>query len=75
MQAKIAENYFVQVGQEVGILGLALFVWINVLLGKMLLENRDKNLMKPVLFTTLIGLTLVSISFTIHSGPTRGRRC
>lgn len=60
-KAKIAENYFVQVGQEVGILGLVLFVWINVLLGKMLLDNRSKNLMKPVLFTTLIGLTVVSM--------------
>lgn len=60
-KAKIAENYFVQVGQEVGILGLALFVWINVLLGKMLLDNKNKELMKPVLFTTLIGLTVVSM--------------
>lgn len=60
-KAKIAENYFVQVGQEVGILGLGLFIWINVLLGMALLENRDKSLMKPVLFTTLIGLSVVSM--------------
>ncbi len=58
---KLAENYFVQVGQEVGILGLGLFIWINVLLGQALLKNRDKSFMKPVLFTSLIGLTVVSM--------------
>ncbi len=58
---KVSENYFVQVGQEVGILGLALFVWINVLLGKMLLDKRNEDLMKLVLFATLIGLTMVSM--------------
>ncbi len=60
-KAKIAENYFVQVGQEVGIIGMALFIWINVLLGKLLLKNRGNSLMKPVLFTTLIGLSVVSM--------------
>ncbi len=31
--ARIAENYFLQIGQEVGVLGMALFVAINVLVG------------------------------------------
>ena len=59
--ARISENYFVQVGQEVGVVGLALFIWINVLLAQALLHKRDEEIMKPVLFSALIGLTVVSM--------------
>jgi len=59
--AKISENYFVQIGQEVGVVGMVLFIWINVLLAKMLLTNQRRSLMKPVLFSTLIGLSIVSM--------------
>ncbi len=60
-KVKLSENYFLQIGQEVGVVGLALFVWINVLLGKALLQGREKNYMKPVLFASLIGLSVVSM--------------
>ncbi len=57
--ARIAENYYLQIGQEVGIVGMALFVAITVLVGKQLL--RSKNALAQVLFASLVGITVINL--------------
>jgi hypothetical protein len=58
--ARIAENYFIQVGQETGWLGLTLFTLINVGVGYLLWLRRDDPLALS-LFASLIGLTLINM--------------
>ena len=58
--ARIAENYFIQVGQEVGWLGLALFMAINVGVGILLWSRRSKPLALGLL-AALIGVSIVSL--------------
>jgi O-antigen ligase/polysaccharide polymerase Wzy-like membrane protein len=60
--ARIAENYFLQIGQEVGWLGLGLFLAINVLLARELWRRRDDIERLPlVLLASLAGLTIVNL--------------
>jgi hypothetical protein len=54
--ARIAENYFLQIGQEVGILGMALFIAINFLVAAKLWVRRQDPL-ALILLVSLIGLT------------------
>lgn len=58
--ARISENYFIQIGQEVGILGLLLFVAINIGIARELWVRRDQ-LLSLVLLTSLAGLTLINL--------------
>jgi len=58
--ARIAENYFLQIGQEAGILGMLLFIAITVLVGKMLYERRADPL-ALALFASLIGISFVNL--------------
>lgn len=58
--AQIAENYYVQIGQEVGWLGLAMFILINVGVGYLLFLRRADPLALS-LFASLIGLTLINM--------------
>ena len=58
--ARIAENYFIQVGQEVGVVGLAVFIAINSYVGVLLWRARDNYLAKIAL-AALIGLTMVNL--------------
>jgi hypothetical protein len=58
--ARIAENYFVQIGQEAGIAGLGLFVVINVLVARNLWQRRA-GLLPQVLLASLIGISLVNL--------------
>jgi O-antigen ligase/polysaccharide polymerase Wzy-like membrane protein len=57
---RIAENYFVQIAQETGWLGLAMFVLINTGVGALLYMRRDDPLALS-LFASLIGLTFISL--------------
>lgn len=57
---RIAENYFVQVAQETGWLGLGLFVLINVGVGYLLWLRRADPLALS-LFASLIGLTFINL--------------
>jgi O-Antigen ligase len=57
---RIAENYFLQVGQEIGILGMGLFIAINIMIGRLLWQRRDDPL-ALALFASLIGLTFVNL--------------
>jgi O-antigen ligase len=60
--ARISENYFLQIGQEAGMLGLGLFVAINVLIGKALWDQRaEQDQLALILFVSLIGLTFVNL--------------
>lgn len=59
-QPRIAENYFIQITQETGWLGLGLFVVINLGVGYLLWLRRDDPLALS-LFASLIGLTFVNL--------------
>jgi O-antigen ligase len=57
---RIAENYYLQIGQEVGVAGMAVFAAINILIGKELWKRRQDPLSK-ILLATLIGLSVVNM--------------
>lgn len=57
---RIAENYYIQVGQEIGWLGLLLFLLINVGVGYILWLHR-KNRLALVLFASLIGISFINL--------------
>lgn len=59
-QPRIAENYFIQVTQETGWLGLTLFVLINAGVGYLLWLRRADPLALS-LFASLIGLTFINL--------------
>lgn len=59
-QPRIAENYFLQIGQEVGILGMALIIGIMALVGYELWQRRDEQL-TMILLVSLIGLTFINL--------------
>ncbi|HEY1835410.1 MAG TPA: O-antigen ligase family protein [Candidatus Saccharimonadales bacterium] len=60
--ARIAENYFLQIGQEAGWLGLAIFLAINILLAKELWKRRaEPDRLPLVLLVSLAGLTFVNL--------------
>lgn len=58
--ARIAENYYLQIGQEIGILGMVIFVSINFLVARSLWLRRSEALCK-ILLASLIGLTFVNL--------------
>lgn len=57
---RIAENYYVQIAQETGWLGFALFALINIGVGLLLWIRRDDPLALS-LFAALIGLTFINL--------------
>ncbi len=57
---RIAENYYVQIAQETGVIGLALFLTILVLVA-VELYRREYDSLARVLFSSLIGLSLVGL--------------
>jgi hypothetical protein len=57
---RLAENYFIQIGQEVGWIGLAMFLLINVGVGYLLFVHRGDPLALS-LFASLIGLTFINM--------------
>lgn len=58
--ARIAENYFVQIGQETGWIGLLLFGAINVVVARALWRRRHQPLALG-LFAALVGVTFVNL--------------
>ncbi len=62
--ARIAENYFLQIGQEVGIIGLGLFLVINIILLARFWDQRTTVLGLGML-ASLVGLTF--INFVSHA--------
>jgi len=59
-KVELAEDYFIQIGQEVGWLGTALFIFINVLLALQLWSRRQDPLALGLL-AALVGLTFVNL--------------
>jgi len=57
---RIAESYFLQIGQEVGTVGMALFIAINLLVAKELWARRNDQLAK-ILLASLVGITFVNL--------------
>ncbi|HSX04868.1 MAG TPA: O-antigen ligase family protein [Candidatus Saccharimonadales bacterium] len=58
---RIAENYYIQIAQEVGWLGLALFVTILVLVGLELLAAIGASPLGLAVFASFIGLVFVNL--------------
>jgi O-antigen ligase len=58
--ARLAENYFLQIGQETGWLGLVLFLVISWFVGKALWAKRRDSL-ALLLLATLIGISVVNM--------------
>ncbi len=59
-QVRIAEDYYVQIAQEIGILGLLLFLLIITGVGALLYVRRDDPLALS-LFASLIGLSFINL--------------
>jgi len=57
---RIAENYFLQIGQEVGVVGMTLFIVINLLVARELWIRRNDQLAK-ILLASLVGITFVNL--------------
>lgn len=58
----IAENYYVQIGQEMGVVGIGVFVVISFLVGRALWAQ--KGLWPQALFGSFVGIAL--INFFLH---------
>lgn len=58
--ARIAENYFIQIGQETGIIGTVLYVAINCMV-VLRLWHRRTNTLALVLLASLAGLTVINL--------------
>lgn len=61
---RIAENYYLQIAQETGLLGLGIFVVISLLVAARLWQRRDE-LLPRVLLASLSGIAL--INFVQHA--------
>ena len=59
-KTRIAEDYYLQIGQETGVIGLLLFLAINAIVGYLLWVRRDDPL-ALALFASLIGISLVNL--------------
>jgi O-antigen ligase len=57
---RIAENYFMQIGQETGIVGIALLIAILVAIGKAL-WNRRQDPLALWLLASLVGITFINL--------------
>lgn len=58
--ARIAEDYYLQIGQEVGLEGLAVFIAINLLVAWQLWQRRADNLAK-ILLASLVGISFINL--------------
>jgi len=58
--ARIAENYFVQIGQETGFIGLGLFLVINVIVA-VRLWRREYDSLSRILLSSLIGISVICL--------------
>ena len=57
---RIAENYYLQLGQEVGIAGLAIFLAINLLVVRQLWRRRA-DLLARVLLASWLGISFINL--------------
>jgi hypothetical protein len=59
-RTRIAENYYLQIGQETGVIGMVLFITILAVVAAMLYEKRTDPL-ALALFASLIGLCAINL--------------
>lgn len=59
-QGRLAENYFLQIGQEAGVMGMLLFIIICAFVARMLFDRRASHL-ALALFASLLGITFVNL--------------
>jgi hypothetical protein len=59
-KVRFSENYYLQTGQEIGIMGMAIFIAINVLVG-LELWNKREDLLAQILLASLIGITFINL--------------
>lgn len=59
-EGRISENYFIQIGQELGTVGLILFLAINVYVLTYLLRQRA-NVLSAVLAASFIGISVANL--------------
>jgi len=58
--SRVAENYYLQIGQEVGVIGIVLFVAINILVALQLWKVKKRPLAQ-ILLASLVGITLANM--------------
>jgi hypothetical protein len=67
--AKLSENYYLQIAQEVGVVGPGLFIAINVLVGIQLFKRRQDPL-ALALFASLIGISVANLLLHVWADDT-----
>jgi len=60
-QARVSENYFIQIAQEVGVVGLVIFLGICFFVGRALWYIREWSVLSLVLLTSLVGITIINL--------------
>ena len=65
----LAENYFIQIGQQVGVGGVVLFLLICMLIGKELWQRRKSSL-GLALFASLIGISVANVLLHVWADDT-----
>lgn len=68
-RTRIAEDYYIQIGQETGIVGLGLFLAINICVGLRLWQRRTDRLALG-LFASFLGLIIVNLFSHAWADPT-----
>ena len=63
--ARIAENYYIQLAQEIGVIGLLLYISISFMVVKELWWRHKKELLARVLLASFAGITV--INFVSHA--------
>ena len=58
--ARIAENYYLQIGQEAGVIGMALFIAICAVVGRQLYLRRQDPF-ALALFASLVGISIINL--------------
>lgn len=66
---RLAENYFIQIAQEVGLIGLALFLAINALVLKKLYQHKDESVALALL-AAFIGITVANLLLHVWADDT-----
>lgn len=60
-EARIAENYYIQIGQEVGIIGTGLLIAISCMVCERLWCVRNRHILAPILLASFGGLVFVAL--------------
>src|SRR5690606_19886943 len=66
---RLSENYYLQVGQEVGVLGIVLFAAVTVVVARLLYGAREYP-EAMILLATLVGLSLANLLLHVWADDT-----